>query len=190
MAFSPQPPQLNQSRGLFSRWRQLTAAVHPLRTSLEQNPYYRFQSYQEVNLAASWGFRLDVNRASPDDWLRLPGLSIHQARLLSQLTGAGVQFHCVEDVAAALNLPAAALLPLAPVLAFYYYTPIGEAPDKTDLNTASTQELAALPPLTPAQANAIVRERQSGPFRDAAQFQARLRVTPELMERLLHYLRF
>ncbi|PSN18075.1 DNA uptake protein [filamentous cyanobacterium CCP5] len=190
MAFSPQPPGRQQAPGLFGRWQQLAAAVHPLRTRLEQDPYCRLKTYQEVSLAASWGFRLDVNRASPDDWLRLPGLSIHQARLLSQLTATGMQFHCLEDIAAALDWPTSRLTPLAPVLSFYYYGTTGEFPQKTDLNRAAVSELAALPVLTQAQANAIARERQRGPFRDAAEFQARLRVEPELMERLLHYLRF
>lgn len=189
MAFSSPSP--SSKTGWISRWRQLTAAVHPLRTRLQQDPYYRFQSYQEVELAASWGFRLDVNRASLDDWLRLPGLSIHQARTLSQLTAAGTQFHCLEDIAAALSLSATALAPLVSVLAFYYYAPTSEAARKTlDANVASTSELAQLPVLSHTMAQAIVAERRRARFRDAAQFQARLGIEPELMGHLLYYLRF
>ncbi|NJN21119.1 MAG: helix-hairpin-helix domain-containing protein [Leptolyngbya sp. RL_3_1] len=33
-------------------------------------------------MAAALGVRIDVNRATVDDWLRLPGLSIHQAHRL------------------------------------------------------------------------------------------------------------
>lgn len=57
-----------------------------------QDPYYRFQSVEELRLAAVLGVRLDVNQASVDDWLRLPGLSIHQARLLVTLNQSGCSF--------------------------------------------------------------------------------------------------
>ena len=182
MAFSSPP-----SKRPVGRWRRLTATLHPLSTRLQQDPDYRFQSYEEVALAASWGFRLDVNRATPDDWLRLPGLSIHQARTLSQLTSAGVQFHCIEDIAAALSLPQESLVPIAPVLAFYYYAPSSEAARQTlDPNVACVQELAALPTVSPRLAQAIVRERQRGCVRNAAECQARRQLGPELMRRRMH----
>ncbi|MBD2018693.1 ComEA family DNA-binding protein, partial [Leptolyngbya sp. FACHB-36] len=88
-----------------------------------QDPYYRFQSVEEVAIAASLGVQLDVNQASVDDWLRLPGVSIHQARLLVDLTRSGVQFHCLDDIAAALSLSVQRLKPLEPVLRFCYYDP-------------------------------------------------------------------
>jgi len=53
---------------------------------------------------AALGIQIDVNQASVD-WLRLPGLSIHQARV--ELCRSGVQFYCLEDIAAALNATAA-----------------------------------------------------------------------------------
>ena len=86
-----------------------------------RDPYYRFRSIQELQTAARMGVRIDVNQASVDDWLRLPGLSIHQARTLVSLNQTGVLFHCLEDVAHALKVPLPRLQPLAPILQFCYY---------------------------------------------------------------------
>ena len=56
---------------------------HPIRARLQNDPYYRLQSAEEIAIAAELGIRIDVNQASVDDWLRLPGISIHQARSLA-----------------------------------------------------------------------------------------------------------
>ncbi|MGB7440454.1 MAG: ComEA family DNA-binding protein, partial [Coleofasciculaceae cyanobacterium] len=47
-----------------------------IRVRLENDPYYRLQSVQEIAVAAALGIKIDVNRAGVDDWLRLPGISI------------------------------------------------------------------------------------------------------------------
>lgn len=72
-----------------------------LQQRLRQDPYYRLRSFEEVALAAAIGIKIDVNQATVDDWLRLPGISIHQGRSLVQLTSQGVQFYSLDDVAAA-----------------------------------------------------------------------------------------
>jgi DNA uptake protein ComE-like DNA-binding protein len=89
----------------FSPGRLSAVSKAPLRVKLLNDPYYRLQSLEEVRVAAELGIYIDVNQAGVDDWLRLPGLSIHQARSLTALTQSGVQLHCLEDLAAALNLP-------------------------------------------------------------------------------------
>ena len=53
-----------------------TAADDPverdlLELKLRQDPQRRLHDPSEVRLAAALGWRLDVNRASADDWLRL-----------------------------------------------------------------------------------------------------------------------
>lgn len=172
-------------------FQQLRAKFHPLRQRLA-NPHYRLQSYQEVELAAVLGFELDVNRATVDDWLRLPGLSIHQARTLVALAQAGVGFHCLEDVAAALGVPPGTLEPLKSVLGFRYYDPMSVAePWTVAVNRATVEELCQVPRIDPETAQAIVYERHwRGPFGDAAAFQRRLGVPPDWMAHLMHYLRF
>ncbi|MFW6358396.1 MAG: ComEA family DNA-binding protein, partial [Chroococcales cyanobacterium] len=101
--------------------QSLSAKLNPVRQRILNDPYYRLRSLQEVAIAAELGLKLDVNRASVDDWLRLPGISIHQARSLVELSGMGVQFLCLEDLAAALSVSIGRLKPLEPVLYFSYY---------------------------------------------------------------------
>ncbi|MBD2025925.1 ComEA family DNA-binding protein [Leptolyngbya sp. FACHB-711] len=171
--------------------KSLQNALHPLRSRLLNDPYYRMQSLEEVRLAAALGIRIDVNQASVDDWLRLPGLSIHQARSLVALTQSGVAFHCLEDIAAALNVPLSRLRPLEPVLQFCYYAP--DRPDalpRLNANTATLEELMRLPPIDTALARAIVQHRQSHPYRNLPDLQQRLHLSPQRTADLMHYLFF
>ena len=164
--------------------------IHSLRYRLQQEPYYRFQSFDELLLASKWGVQIDANLASVDDWLRLPGISIHQARSLAALTDSGVSFGCIEDVAAALNMPLQQIQGWTVVLQFYYYAPERLEPVTIDVNTASSMQLATVPSIDHFLSRAIVHYRKSGPYRDMADLQQRLRLKPEVTAELLHYLRF
>ena len=75
------------------------------RQKMANDPYYRFGSLAELPIAAELGIKIDVNSATIDDWLRLPGLSIHQARALVALQQAGLELYSIEDLAAALGMP-------------------------------------------------------------------------------------
>ena len=88
---------------------------------IEGNPYYRFQSASEIKIGAELGIKIDVNRASVDDWLRLPGISIVQARNLVEITTSGIQFLCLEDLANALGISVLQIQPWQPILYFAYY---------------------------------------------------------------------
>ena len=105
----------------MNKWLPLNLKLQKLRVKLLSDPYYRLQSAEELQMAAELGMGIDANQATVDDWLRLPGLSIHQGRSLVELSRAGVVFYCVEDVAAALGLPVQRLEPLKPMLNFNYY---------------------------------------------------------------------
>jgi DNA uptake protein ComE-like DNA-binding protein len=163
-----------------------------LRQKITNDPYYRFQSLAEIRIAAEHGIRIDVNTANLDDWLRLPGLSIHQARLLTQLTESGVQFYCVEDVAAALGTSMQRLKPLEPILQFCYYDLESlSAIDRVSLNMAPPESLQQLPGVGPVLARAIVRDRTSrGDFRNLVDLQERLSLPNSLTADLMHYLKF
>lgn len=163
---------------------------HPLRRRLQQEPYYRFRSFEEVELAAGWGDRIDANTASIDDWLRLPGISIHQARTLTRLTGSGLTFNCLEDIAAALNMSVQQICRWQPILQFCYYGLDQLEPVAIAVNNATADQLTAIPAVDLALGRAIVYYRQAGPYRDLADLQQRLRLTPQLAGELLHYLRF
>lgn len=169
---------------------QWLPSVQSIRTKLLNDPYYRLQSTAEIAIAADLGIQIDVNKAKVDDWLRLPGLSIHQARNLVQLCQAGVQFCSIEDIAAALNISVQHLQPLIPVLKFCYY-------DETytiaplSLNTATIEQLAAIPAIDLALAQAIVLSRNiEGKYRNLVDFQRRLSLPGALISQLMYYLQF
>ncbi len=180
----------------FMNWLSSVPQPYPASNSTQAHiladPYYRLRSLAEVNLAATLGVRIDVNKATVDDWLRLPGLSIHQARLLVQLTQAGVQFHCLEDIAAALKLPVQRLQPLEPILQFCYYDPDSlYAVRQINPNTALVEALMEVPVIDPTFAKAIVQNRVAeGPYRDLADLQSRLYVPGSVIAELIHYLYF
>lgn len=163
-----------------------------IRVKIQHDPYYRLQSAQEIVIAAQLGMTIDVNQASVDDWLRLPGLSIHQARALFDLTSLGVQFCCLEDIAAALGMPVARLLPLKPILSFCYYDAESPAtPQLVHPNTASVEQLSKIPAVDLFLARAIVQNRlEAGNYRNLADFQRRLALNPQLVSDLMYYLRF
>ncbi len=165
------------------------ARAHPLHWRLQRDSYYRFQSFEELRLAASWNICIEANTASVDDWLRLPGISIHQARSLTKLTENGLFFNCIEDVAAALGVPTQQIQGWSAVLQFCYYERSLE-PVAININTATAAELSSVPAIDASLGRAIVHYRQAGPYRDLADLQQRLRLTIETTSELLHYLKF
>lgn len=180
----------------FINWLSSSTQPYPDSNSTQAriltDPYYRLRSLAEVKLAVTLGVKIDVNKATVDDWLRLPGLSIHQARLLVQLTQAGVQFHCLEDIVAALKLPVQHLQPLEPILQFCYYDPDSLYQVKqVNPNTAPVEVLMQVPSIDPTFAKAIVQNRAAeGPYRDLADLQSRLYVPSYVIAELIHYLYF
>lgn len=160
-----------------------------IRSKILNDPYYRLRSLEEINAAAALGIQIDVNRASVDDWLRLPGLSIHQARSLVQLSQVGVQFYSLEDIAAALGVSVQHLQPLAPVIKFCYYE------ESTTIalispNTATIEQLVEIPGVELSLAQAIVQNRLQGRYRNLVDLQQRLSLSGKIVSQIMHYLRF
>ncbi len=161
-----------------------------IRTKLLNDPYYRMQSNAEIAIAADLGIMIDVNTAKVDDWLRLPGLSIHQARNLVQLCQAGVQFCCIEDIAAALSISVQHLQPLAPVLKFCYYDEISTV-KAISPNIATIEQLAEIPAIDLDLAQCIVQNRHlQGAYRNLGDFQRRLSLPGSVISQLMYYLQF
>ncbi|MEA5617737.1 ComEA family DNA-binding protein [Cronbergia sp. UHCC 0137] len=176
----------------MNNWLPLNLKLQKLRAKLLNDPYYRLQSGEEIEIAVKLGMRIDANQATVDDWLRLPGLSIFQARSLVELSRSGVKFYCLEDVAAALSLPVPRLEPIKPLLNFSYYdddslthaVPI-------NVNTVTVEKLAQIPFMDLALAQAVVENRlNAGVFRNLADFQQRLELSGEAIAQLMYYLRF
>ncbi|MDY6783662.1 MAG: ComEA family DNA-binding protein [Cyanobacteriota bacterium] len=180
----------------FRSWAQISSSLNlkqrTLRGKLQRDPYYRLRSHQEVAIAAQLGLKIDVNRASIDDWLRLPGISIHQARALVELVGMGVQLLCIEDIAAAISTSRDRLKPLEPVLYFCYYDPESFiSPPRANPNIATLEQLAQIPVIDEAMARQLVENRsRDGAYRNLADIQRRLNLSSALTAQLMHYLQW
>lgn len=163
-----------------------------LKSKIQNDPYYRFQSMAEIKIAVDLGIQIDVNQAAVDDWLRFPGLSIHQAKTLTQMSEFGMQFLCIEDVAAALGLSVQRLKPLEPIMKFCYYDPESlHQIQRVNLNTATVNDLTQIPEIRSVLARAIVRNRQiRGEYKNLVDLQQRLSLPSEMIANLMHYLRF
>jgi len=172
-------------------WRQAWQRwLHPVRDRLQRDPLARLNSLEEVAIAAELGVRIDVNQATVDDWLRLPDISIHQARTLATLSQQGVAFHSIEDVAAALGVSAVRLRPLTPVLQFCYYdTESLVSGMPLSLNQTTVAELRTIPGLSATLIERIVNERRRSPFVNWADVHHRLRLTAAETAHWMHYLR-
>lgn len=162
-----------------------------VRSRIQQDPTYRLQTPEDVAIAASLGIEIDVNRATESDWSRLPIITETQGRSLVTLKDAGVQFHCLDDLAAALSLSVDQLQPLEPILKFYYYdTEEVSPPAKVNPNQASIAVLSNVPGMTIPLALQIIHHRSSKPFQDVADLQRRLSLDAGTVETLMHYLQF
>jgi hypothetical protein len=150
---------------------------------LRQHPGRRLRNATEVRLAAELGWRLDVNRATAGDWLRLPGISADQVDLLIRLQAGGVQLSGPEDLQRLLDLPAAVIAGWQPLLAYRWYgePPVGPVPPRVDLNQAHMRELEALG-LSSQRCSRLLRERARAAFEDLADLQQRLHLPAELIE--------
>lgn len=173
-------------------WKDLNPPPRSIRARILNDPYYRLQSREEIAVAVSLGIKIDPNQATVDDWLRLPGLSIHQARSLVELTRNGVEFHCLEDVAAALGLSVERLKPLEPILRFCYYDVESiYSPQPLNPNTATVEMLSKIPGVDLILAGLIVENRENfGLYRNLADFQQRLSLPGDAIAQLMYYLRF
>lgn len=163
-----------------------------IRNKIANDPYYRFQSLKEIAIAAELGIKIDVNQATVDDWLRLPGFSIHQGRSLVELVRMGIQLVCLEDIAAAIGVPVQRLQPYESVLTFAYYDRLSPlSPEKTNINTATVEELIAIPQVTEALANDLIFDRQQqGKYRDLVELKSRLNLDSDFISALMYYLQF
>jgi len=162
-----------------------------LELKLRQQPNRRLADAREVRLAAELGWRLDVNRATAADWLRLPGITADHVDLLMRLQAGGVQLSGPDDLARLLELPQALVASWQPLLQYRWYgePAAGALPPPLDLNQASPLQLQQLG-LSPQRGSRLLRERARRPFTDLADLQHRLQLPPELIEGWIGKVRF
>ena len=155
-----------------------------LALKLQQNPALKLEDAEAVERAAALGWRLDVNRATAADWLRLPGIAADQVDLLLRLQAGGIQLSGADDLQRVLDLSAALVRGWLPLLEFRWYGEPAAPLQSTalvDLNQASSQEMGGLG-LDPARLSRLLRERRRSPFRDLADLQQRLQFPADLVE--------
>jgi DNA uptake protein ComE-like DNA-binding protein len=161
---------------------------------LRQQPDHRLRSGDEAQHAAALGWRLDVNRASADDWLRLPGIQPGHVDLLLRLQQGGVQLSGLDDLQRLLDLPNSLLAQWEPLLLFRWYgdgLPPAAATHRLVLNRSTAAQLEQqLPQLNAERRARLLRERQRQPFQDLADLQQRLQLPPDLVEDLIGRVRF
>lgn len=176
---------INWAKKINPRWQAL-------KNRLINDPHYRFRSFEEIAIAVELGIKIDVNTADVDDWLRLPGISIRQARSLVELSRNGLQFLSIEDIAAALGISTQRLKPIERILEFCYYDPESLLkPAKINPNTASLAELEQIPFINPDLAKLIQQNHQvQGNYRNLADFQRRLSLDSQFIAQLMYYLQF
>lgn len=156
-----------------------------LALKLSQSSALRLESAADVRRAAELGWRLDVNRATAADWLRLPGCTAGQVDLLLRLQAGGVQLSGPEDLRDLLDLPQEVLHSWLPVLAFRWYgepPPASPAPRRIDVNLAPARQLNESLGLPPERCRRLLGERARAPFRDLADLQERLQLPASLVE--------
>jgi hypothetical protein len=165
-----------------------------LELKLHQNPGRRLSNAEEVRHAAALGWRLDVNRATATDWLRLPGIDAGQVDLLLRLQRGGVQLSGPDDLQRLLEIPPALVASWQPLLLFRWYgdgAPATPHPQPVDLNRAPLQELERrLPQLNAERRQRLLRERQRAPFDNLADLQERLQLPAAVVEELIGRVRF
>jgi len=154
-----------------------------LALQLAQQPGRRLNSAEEVERAAALGWRLDVNRATAADWLRLPGCSPDQADLLQRLQAGGVQLSGPEDLQRVLQIDPQRLRSWLPLLEFRWYgAPPDPAPAPVAINGAPPTLLRRLTGLGEPQLARLLQERSRRPFRDLADLQERLALPAAVIE--------
>lgn len=174
---APQDPLAPEREGQEAIERELLAL------QLLQQPGRRLRSSEEVQRAAALGWRLDVNRATAADWLRLPGCSLEQADLLQRLQAGGVQLSGPEDLQRLLQLDPQQLRSWLPLLEFRWYgSPPDPAPAPLAVNGAPAGQLRRLEGLGEAELAVLLQERARQPFRDLADLQQRLGLPAAVIE--------
>ncbi|MFM7314501.1 MAG: hypothetical protein ACKO0M_15285 [Cyanobium sp.] len=172
-----------QDPASLERERQEAIERDLLALQLAQQPGRRLRNAEEVRRAAALGWQLDVNRATPADWLRLPGCRPEQADLLQRLQAGGVQLSGPEDLQRLLQIESELVHSWMPLLQFRWYgAPPPVALPPVAINGAATSELRRLEGMEEGALARLMQERIRRPFRDLADLQERLALPAALIE--------
>jgi hypothetical protein len=189
---TPQPGVTPAGTGVNGMGAEDAVERELLALKLALNPALRFRDGAEVRQAAALGWSLEVNRAEAGDWLRLPGCPPELVDRLIRLQGEGHQWSSPGDLAAGLQVPAARVEIWLPVLRFRRRGQPRSVPLPPPLaiNQAAERLLQERLGLGPERCRWLLRERSREPFRDLADLQHRLELSPEQVERWIGRFRY
>ena len=132
--------------------------------------------------------KIDVNRATPSDWKKLPGCTDEMIELLIKLQKGGVQLSDEEDLAKLLELPKKLANEWSQHLIFRWYgnsPPINNTVELLDLNAASAYKLEKNLNWPKDRFKRLIWERQKGCFKNLADLQERLSLPAYVIEELI-----
>lgn len=135
--------------------------------------------------AETW--TLDVNRATPEQWQKLPGCNDSMVDVLMRLQRGGVQFSQLDDLALLLNLPADLKELWTPHLVFRWHgdTPVLLEQPPLDLNAAAPTLLEQTLDWPKPRLQRLIQERRLKPFEHLADLQERVCLPPDAVEQLI-----
>ena len=135
--------------------------------------------------AETW--TLDVNRATPEQWQKLPGCNDAMVDVLMRLQRGGVQFSQLDDLALLLNLPADLKELWTPHLVFRWHgdTPVLLEQPPLDLNAAAPTLLEQTLDWPKPRLQRLIQERRLKPFEHLADLQERVCLPPDAVEQLI-----
>ncbi len=177
----------------------LTVAAHSYQVQTEyrnrvlliQDPQQRLQSDQDMQVAKDLGMGIDINRCSVDDLLRLPGVSIIEARRIVEVRRSGGPFLSAEELHTRADLSSTKVRRLEPLLQFCYYEPTLSLPEILDVNEATAGQLETLEGIDSSLAVRIVQERTAqGDYQNLADLRDRLSLNARVIAKLMNRLTF
>lgn len=135
--------------------------------------------------AETWS--LDVNRATPEQWEKLPGCSEAMVDVLMRLQRGGVQFSQLDDLALLLNLPTDLVKLWRPHLVFRWHGDAPVLPEQPllDVNAAEPTLLETTLNWPKPRLKRLIQERRLKPFEHLADLQERVCLPPNAVEQLI-----
>jgi DNA uptake protein ComE-like DNA-binding protein len=163
--------------------RKLLQAIGDLPPDPQTQPKAKIR--EQPQSAPSWS--LDVNRATTEQWKKLPGCNEDMIDVLMRLQRGGVQFTHMNDLSSLLDLPSDLLELWEPHLLFRWHgdSPVLPEQPLLDLNAAAPLLLKQSLHWPERRLQGLIQERRRQPFEHLADLQERLCLPPDVIENLI-----